>query len=102
MNKRVLRYVIGIDDTEHEIPAGKVVMFGRGNANRTPGFEHRIDVWVENLTPENWLMGPVHELPAMTVQVFGTGQPIPPAFEWLATCIDGHLVWHLYRTDPTT
>jgi hypothetical protein len=34
------------------------------------------------------------------VQAFGTGQPIPDGAVWLASCLDGPLVWHVYEVTP--
>lgn len=99
MNKRVLRYDVRLNGAAHEIPAGPILLFARGNRNRYPGMEQYVDVWVECLTPDGWPeVG--DDPPKQQVAVYGTGGPIPEDAKWLASMLDGEFVHHLYRVSP--
>lgn len=95
MHKRVLRYTVTINDTPVTVPAGSPVLFGRSDRRQRLGLEHLIDVWFEVTTPDDWpTTDDVRRM--QEVQIFGTGHPIPSDAHWLASFIDGPLVWHLY------
>lgn len=103
--RRVLRYVVPIDDHAHEIAAGYVVMAAprRGEADPV----RNLEVWVETevLSHGEGQLGDPRAANAITptatcdAQVFGTGQMLPDDAEHLASCINGPLVWHLYEVE---
>jgi len=86
MTRTPLRYMIEVNDEHQQFPAGKVLHLSEQRGRSGP--EHLIEVWIEVETPVSDLQ---------TVQVIGTGQPIPDGAEHLATTLDGSFVWHLYR-----
>ena len=94
--KRVLHYTVAINDRAHEVPRGVPVLFARGERNRLPGFEKYVDVWFEVPTPDDWPRSD-HTAGTQQVQVVGTGHPVPDEWRWLASMVDGPLVWHLYE-----
>lgn len=102
--RRVLRYVVPIDDRPHSIGAGRVLMVAPKRGKRGEAVPARdVEVWVEvevlSDGSEPIRTGSVDTLtPTSTsaVQIFGTAQLLPPTASWLGSCIDGRLVWHLY------
>lgn len=99
MNRRIFRYELPINDAAHEIPSGKVVHLNEYRMKHITGERNRIEVWVEATLSGESLASAI--IGTQHVQVFGTGHPIPDSAEHLATCIDGSLVWHLYRVEAT-
>jgi len=94
--RRVLRYVVPIDDHAHEIADGEVLMAHRERGAEWPA--RSIEVWVEAEILDSTTRAPQFLEPVATraAQVFGTGHPLPASAEHLASCIDDQLVWHLY------
>lgn len=96
--RRVLRYVVPIDDDTHEIAGGKVLMVSPDRAQEHPA--RRLEVWVDTETVVT--LSGLLATTVSYVRVHGTGQPLPAdTGEHLASCIDGPLVWHLYRADDS-
>lgn len=61
----------------------------------------RIEVWVQVDVPDNFPAdGPLPR--TRQVIIVGTGHVVPLDTTWLASCLDGPLVWHLYQLGPTT
>lgn len=105
--RRVLRYAVPIDDQPHEIAVGRVLMAMPARDQPSPGATE-LEVWVE-AEVASYGREPLHDpraldtltpLATSPVQVFGTGQLLPEISTWLASCIDGRLVWHLYGVAP--
>ena len=86
--RRVLRYVIPLDDRTHDVAEGLPVLCATRN-NHVNGPE----LWVEADCPDDF---PVSGPEVRPVQAFGTGHVIPDGAEHLGSCIDGPFVWHLY------
>lgn len=91
IEKRILRFIVGINDDTHEFPMGKVV---HAMPNRD-GSEN-IEVWIECTVDEKF--------PAtgtwgkQKLRIFGTGHPIQNTnTEHLASVSMGRFIWHLYR-----
>jgi hypothetical protein len=87
--KRVLKWEVKVDDMPHEVGSGMVVHV---ECQHGPSIVH---VWTEE-TEES--------LDRMrTVQIFGTGQPIPITALWLGTTVAKSaittLVWHAYELE---
>lgn len=86
--RRMLRYVVPVDDQQHIIPLTHAPVAVAGKPHDSDGWA--VEFWAEhtNDTP------PVNR----TFQVFGTGQPLPENAQWIGTCgrVSG-LVWHLYE-----
>lgn len=99
--RRVLRWAVPVDDRWHAIGNGKVVMVGC--RNHTAGLPSAlVEVWTEELCPDNWPKSSVPD--ERRVTVVGTGHPIPDEAQvHLGSVFDagGSLVWHLYsEADP--
>lgn len=94
--RRVLRYEIAVNDQPQPIAAGRVLMAQpHRQAQRSPA--GRVEVWVDAALPVDW---PASSPAMRLVQAFGTGQPIPDGAVWLASCLDGPLVRHVYEVTP--
>lgn len=91
MERRVLKWVVPVDDQDHPIGSGPVVLTAvqrLGNAETPAGF---VTVWTEETgTPPAPLL--------RSARVYGTGQPVPEHDEHIGSCIDGPLVWHVYAS----
>lgn len=97
--RRVLRYDIVVDDSEHLVGDGKVLMVTsrRGMPYQLGNQQlRRVEVWVEVDVPDNWPKSSEH---FKRVQVFGTGHQIPEGAEWVGSCLDGDFVWHVYNVN---
>lgn len=94
-SRRVLRYEIPIDDNSYEIPAGKILHLSDYRQKHITGERARVEVWVEVTFAGSRVVSPIVGL--QRVQVFGTGHPLPDDSAHVATCLDGSLVWHLYK-----
>lgn len=95
MQRRPFRYELPVNDAAHQLPAGKILHFTEHRNSRL-GAVHRVEVWVEvAINGDDFLRDPITG--AQHVQIIGTGHPIPDGAEHLASCLDGPLVWHLYR-----
>lgn len=84
MAKRVLKWNVAVDDTPQVIGAGKVLHVA---CQFSP---ESVQVWTEESA--------LTEGAQRTVQVYGTGQPIPFDAVYLGSTVTGNgaLVWHLY------
>lgn len=95
MNRRIFRYEIPVDDRQHTVPAGKIVHMTRHRDLISP----RVEVWVEvQLETPDISSEPVG---GQVLTIIGTGHPAPEGATHVATCLDGPLVWHLYRLPVT-
>lgn len=101
MIRRILRYEVDVNDRPKRIGDGPVLMAQRWRQAVTRRHDPtgRVEVWVEVSLDESW---PATDEPTRLVQVFGTGREIPIGAVWLASCLDGPLVWHLYEVAPTS
>lgn len=81
---RVLKWGVPVDDAVHTIGSGKVLHVGVGYDVRL------VHVWTEESTDPGLVDM------ERRVQVFGTGQSLPPRARHLGTAVVGGLVWHLY------
>lgn len=97
--KRVLRYEVVIDDQPHEVPRGVPVLMERKTWAGVPSMPV-IDVWFEIHVPGADWNPAEYEPQTQKVQIVGTGQPVPDAWRWLRSYVDGGLVWHLYEVRP--
>lgn len=95
--RRVLRYEIPIDDAPCRVPVGVAIMACPWRQTQSWPSSH-VEMWIDVETPDDW---PSTHGPSTWVQVFGTGQAIPRSAKWLASCIDGALVWHIYELGAT-
>lgn len=95
MNRRPLRYELPVNDNAKPLPAGKILHFTE-HRNTSHGGVHRVEVWVE-VTFDGDDFRNDHFVGTQRVKIIGTGHPIPDGAEHLATCLDGPLVWHLYK-----
>lgn len=93
-HRRVLRYEIPVDDHPYAIPQGRVLMAHPWRESQVVP-AGRVELWVEVIVPDDFpSSGPAQD---RLVQVFGTGHPLTDAGRWLASCLDGPLVWHVYE-----
>ena len=87
MTNRVLKWVVPVDDEPHTIGTGPVVLVAcqRGS--------EQVEVWTVELDEPSQ---------ARPVQVFGTGQPLPPAWQHVGSTLSagGVLVWHVFEAPP--
>ena len=80
---RILRYVIPIDDREHEVPDGIVELV----APERQGSGSAVEVWI---------LVRLDEQRTQHLRVFGTGQHIDLNEWWpCGSCIDRRFVWHM-------
>lgn len=86
MSKRVLKWIVPVDDEPHEIGGGPVVHIACQNG---PGL---VMVWTEEPT------NPSRPTEPRTAQVYGTGHEVPDRLVHLGStlALDGALVWHCY------
>jgi hypothetical protein len=87
--KRVLKWVVPVDDQPHEIGCGKVVHVACQSGPEL------VMVWTEEHAPGK---------PEQTreVQVYGTGHQVPMFAEHVGSVVTagGALVWHVYELPP--
>lgn len=81
-SSEILRYEVPIDDADHSVPAGPVVLV---HAHRQ-GLAGRVEVWVDV---------PRHGVGSQRLRVFGTGQMIPAEYQTVGSCVAGPFVWHV-------
>lgn len=81
-SSEILRYEIPIDDADHLVPAGPVVLV---HAHRQ-GLARRVEVWVDV---------PRRDKRSQRLRVVGTGHLIPPEYQPVGSCVDGPLVWRV-------
>lgn len=92
MDRVVLKWPVPVDDHTHKIGGGSVIHVDC----QDPHDPSHVMVWTVEQRE-----GPV---PQRTVQVFGTGQPLPFNAEHLgsAMALGGRLVWHVFQLlNPT-
>ena len=89
----VAKWTVAVDDKPHQIGGGTVVHI----ACQFPDVLNVVTVWT--IEPRNAEAAP----PKQTVQVFGTGQPLPLFAVPLGSAItaSGRLVWHLFSLPHT-
>lgn len=88
MSRRVLKWPVPVDDTDHPIGAGRVVFVD------AQGHRARVFVWTEE---PHGLAEAVRR-----ARVYGTGQPIPDGDIHIGTTIAGPFVWHVYAAPLAT
>lgn len=84
MTNQVLKWVIPVDDDQHIVRGVPRFAGAQGSLKYD-----EILLWTE--APQSG--DDYHK-----VQVFGTGQPVPPGavYVWTVLCAGGELVWHLF------
>lgn len=88
-DRRVLKWIITVDDDEHRIP-------GRLLAAASSPHSNEINVWT-------LVVGdPGTAAPTTPYRIFGTGHPIAWGAAWVATVQAPPFVWHLFRTGPSS
>lgn len=88
VDRAVLKWPVAVDDRPHKIGGGQVVHV----ANQYDDEINVVTIWT--IEPR---YGSV--LPKRTVQVYGTGQPLPIFATHLGSVVvaGGHLVWHAFE-----
>jgi len=84
----VLKWAVSVDDTPHKIGGGEIVHV----ACQYPEDPTTVTVWTVEPRNEGARVLP------RTVQVYGTGQPLPLFAQPLGSTVaaGGRLVWHLF------
>lgn len=84
MSDRVLKWVIPVDDEQHEI-TGIPLFVGCQD-----------DMKYDEVVV--WTQVSVYDSKVRKVQAFATGQPLPRGakYVWTVICAKGSLVWHLF------
>lgn len=87
----VLKWPVHVDDQEHEIGGGPVAHV---DCQADPA---TVMVWTVELADQD-----PDDRPMRRVQVYGTGQPVPPEASHLGSCLtlSGTLVWHVFSHSP--
>jgi hypothetical protein len=88
MTRYMYRYELPIDDQPHTYALGSWPL-----AAAPCGDPYKVEFWAEHDdNPDN--VRPIE----VTLQVFGTGHPLPEWANWIATLprTDLGLVWHIY------
>lgn len=80
--RRVLKWVVPIDDQYHEVGGGPVL-----HVNMKDGF---LCVWTDEDDSRS----------RKQARVFGTGHPVPDGLLHLGSCVDGPFAWHLFAVQP--
>lgn len=88
----VAKWPVAVDDTPQKVGGGEVVHVACQYLHRP----NVVTIWT--IEPRN----PDAASPKRTVQVYGTGQPLPSFAKPLGTAIaaGGDLVWHLMELPP--
>lgn len=81
-NRRILKWLIPIDDRFHPIGSGAVAHVDVQN-----GIRNVVVVWTDEPDADNVVI--------RSARVYGTGQPLPVADEHLGSVVDDPLVWHV-------
>lgn len=89
MIRRVLKWNIPVDDQDHPIGSGPVVLVGCQN-----GDHRNVQVWTEEVEP----------ITPRRARVYGTGQPLPGGDVHIGSVIaptvpPKTLVWHVYASE---
>lgn len=87
MTRRVLKWSVPVDDRLHPVGVGKVVHVDCQGSN--------IDV-VQVWTEEHMDTGTPRPI-RRQVQIFATGQELPPSARHLGSVVAGVFVWHAYE-----
>lgn len=86
VTRRVLKWTVPIDDHDHPIGSGPVVLVGSQNESWDV-----VQVWTDEADdPE-----------IRSARVYGTGQPVPADDKHLGSVIVAPLVWHVFASDRT-
>lgn len=85
--KRVLKWTVPVDDREHLIGSGKVVLVECQHDSTVA------TVWTEEVGAEPRLR---------KARAFATGQPLENSWEHVGSCMtpNGVLVWHVFGEKP--
>lgn len=84
MSRRVLKWPVPVDDQDHPIGAGPVVLVASQLA------ADLVFVWTEEDVDDP-------RPPMRRARVYGTGQSIPdPSDEHVGSALAGPFVWHVY------
>lgn len=86
MSRRVLKWQVPVDDRDHPIGGGPVVLVACQNDNAA-----LVQVWTDEANA-----GDVADL--RSARVFGTGQPILRTDEHIGSVVVGPLVWHVFAS----
>lgn len=95
-DRRVLRYEVPTDGRDHAIGAGQVLIVRPWRLAPLPSAT-RVEVFVEREVPINWPAS--DDTAQQVVVVIRTGSLVPDGGLWVGSCLDGQLVWHVYRTE---
>lgn len=100
--QRILRWEVPVDDQDHVLEADGPVLHVAGHRD----FADRVELWTLSVSDEAFWAAPIGTRvhapppgPPRALRVFGTGQAIPPGYEWLGSTertLHG-LVWHLFE-----
>lgn len=88
-SRRVLKWPVPVDDNDHPIGAGPVVLVESRN-----GLHSTVFVWTEE--PEGVAKA------VRRARVYGTGQPIPDGDVHIGSTSAGLFVWHVYAAPLAT
>jgi hypothetical protein len=91
-DRAVLKWDVPVDDQPHEVGGGEVVSVACQHPDHRPDV---VTIWTIETRP-------ALTDPKRTVQVYGTGHPLPFFAIPLGTAIvmSGNLVWHLMELPP--
>jgi hypothetical protein len=86
--KHVLKWSVPVDDKDHPIGGGKVVLVACQSSADV------VQVWTEEWVGVDPLV--------RRARVYGTGQPVPVHDEHVGSALtaSGHLVWHVFGGRP--
>jgi hypothetical protein len=90
MTRRVLKWRVPADDHWHPVGSGQVVLVDV--QPRQVGPLGTTTVWTLETTDSG-------DPSVVAARIFGTGQEVPDDVEHVGSCIDGPLVWHVFRSD---
>lgn len=90
MDRRVLKWVVPVDDQDHPIGGGAVVLVAVQVSRDPGGPAGLVTVWTDEY--------PANPEPIRSAHVYGTGQPVPERDQHIGSCIDGPLVWHVFAS----
>lgn len=85
MSRQVLKWLVTVDDLDHPIGSGPVVLVGCQGSELGV-----VQVWTDETD--------VGVLSSRSARVYGTGQPVPEDDEHLGSVIVEPLVWHVFAS----
>lgn len=83
ITRHVLKWPVPVDDHDHPIGAGTVVLVDAQGTHGT------VFVWTEEAEP-------IELTPMRRARAYGTGQAIPDGDVHLGSTMAGPFVWHVY------